>query len=277
MEERIREDASDRGPQPEEPAKEKRVEEAVTIPVIGKRRVQKLIKEMWPAYLIEVLVIILGISITLALEEWRDNNKENRLEAIYRKNLLADVEVDLLSLKYATENTLALLDKGKDILEFIKNPLGKSIQPKQLNMDIKAILGRPNFTSSDATFSDIKNSGNLHLLKDISLKSLLFAYYSQAQSIKGQQDAEQMATISISGAYFLKRFPLGEELEQSSITPNEMRELAKNLEFSNNVLLRVTNRNELLECYQKANLLGTQLKSALSTAIAGDGTMLNSR
>src|ERR1700730_17921507 len=53
-----------------------------------------LIKEMWPAYLIEIVVIILGISITLALEEWRDNKKENHLEQIYLKNLQTDIDVD---------------------------------------------------------------------------------------------------------------------------------------------------------------------------------------
>ena len=38
-------------------------------------RFRHLIGEMWPAYLIEIVVIILGISITLALEAWRDGTK----------------------------------------------------------------------------------------------------------------------------------------------------------------------------------------------------------
>src|ERR1700730_3843372 len=54
-------------------ATEKHKEEANAISGRETHKVQKLIKEMWPAYLIEIFVIILGISITLALEEWRDH------------------------------------------------------------------------------------------------------------------------------------------------------------------------------------------------------------
>ncbi|HXB44184.1 MAG TPA: hypothetical protein VNV85_09020, partial [Puia sp.] len=56
------------------------VEEASKAHALKKNRVFSLIKEMWPAYLIEVLVIIVGISITLAMEKWRDNTREEQLE-----------------------------------------------------------------------------------------------------------------------------------------------------------------------------------------------------
>jgi hypothetical protein len=55
--------------------------------------------------------------------------------------------------------------------------------------------------SSDATFSDLKSSGNLHLIKDIQLKNLLLPLQSDA-GYQGMQDAEQLATISLSGNYF---------------------------------------------------------------------------
>ena len=57
--------------------------EATHQPTSGKKhKLVQLIKEMWPAYLIEIVVIIFGISITLALEAWRDQSKENELENI---------------------------------------------------------------------------------------------------------------------------------------------------------------------------------------------------
>jgi hypothetical protein len=62
-----------------------------------KHRVGTLIKERWPAYLIEVFVIILGITITLSLA--------------------------------------------------------------RVDSNLQTLLGRPDFASSDATFSDLKSSG----------------------------------------------------------------------------------------------------------------------
>jgi len=103
-----------------------------------------------------------------------------------------------------------------------------------------------------------------HLLEDIQLKKLLFAYYSQTQNIKENQDAEQQATITIAGSYFLKQFPFGDfESQQAGIGPNVFKDLPKNIEFGNNVLLRVANREELLYLYQKADSLATQLDHAL--------------
>src|SRR5450432_3997707 len=78
-----------------------------------KHSVSGMIKDMWAAYLIEIIVIILGISITLALEEWRDNSKENHLEQIYLKNLHTDIEVDTKTLEQALTGTKKLLEIGR--------------------------------------------------------------------------------------------------------------------------------------------------------------------
>jgi|SRR5450432_2667358 len=236
-------------------------------------KVMRLIKEMWPAYLIEILVIILGISITLAMEEWRDAGKERQLEQIYLKNLQTDVELDLRSLEEVSAATQKILDRGNELLTHIKDPAKNNISFNQLGTDVRAILGRPKFISNDATFSDLKSSGNLHLIKDIRLKNLLFAYYSLAQDIRDDQDAEQQATITLSGTYFLRKFPMDDFGQQNGPGSGSSRsdgsgsgapdDLSKTMEFDNNVLLRVTTRKELLDLYQRADSSADQLKKAL--------------
>ena len=222
-----------------------------------------LIREMWPAYLIEIIVIILGISITLGLEEWRDNNREAHLEQIYLRNLHADIEVDIKTLEQALTGTKKLLERGNELLGYVRNPDNKNIQTALVSEDVREILGRPNFISDDASFTDLKSSGNLHLIKDIQLKNLLFAYYRETQHIKEVQDAERQAAIIISGTYFLKRFSLDTGRNLIPISTGELNEILKNVEFGNNVLLRVFNRNELLNIYKNADSLGLQLKNEL--------------
>jgi hypothetical protein len=237
-------------------------------PLVKKHKVLSLIKEMWPAYLIEIFVIILGISISLGLEQWRDDTRESKLERIYQKNLLVDVNADLQSLKYASDNTQNLINKGNLLIEFIKEPVTHPVTSNQLTQDIQIILGRPNFISSDATFYDLQNSGSMHLLKDLQLKNILFLYYHQTQSIKESQNAEQQATINISGSYFLKRFPLVSiDNQHDAMSKSQIDELSKDMEFENNVLLRVTNRQELLGKYERALDLGTQLKNLLAKEV----------
>lgn len=209
-----------------------------------------LIREMWAAYLIEILVIILGISITLALEEWRDHSRERQLEQIYLGNLRTDIDADIRSLDHTEADTRVLLTHGDALL----HPSPGS----PWRQDVRAILGRPRFISQDATFSDLKSSGNLHLVEDIALKNGLFAYYNLVQVIKEDQDAEQQATIAIGGPYFLRHFDLGDTDALPAEAP------PADIEFRNNVLLRVVNRKELLGLYQSADSLALRLREALS-------------
>jgi hypothetical protein len=227
-------------------------------------RFRHLLSEMWPAYLIEIVVIILGISITLALEEWRDGAKEEKLDNIYRRNLLAHIDADLGRLRDASARTPALLAHGQEILQSEKGSPAPSLSDTALITDLRTILGRPKFIPHDATFAELKSSGNLHLIKDVDLKWLLFAYYNQAQVIKEVQDAEQQATITLVGPYFLQRFPMDDGLGHSAtLEKGAGAGVAEDVEFRNLVLLRVENRKELLALYQAADSLATKLQTAL--------------
>lgn len=229
-------------------------------------RVSELLLEMWPAYLIEIVVIIVGIWITFAVEQWRDNSKEAALEKVYQKNLLADIGADQQSLKYSIDNTRIILADGNQLLSFIKQPNANAISPLKADSDLQNILSRPKFITSDATFSDLKSSGNLRLLKDIRLKNLLFSYYSAAQTIKEAQDAEQQATVVITGPYFFKHFAMG-NIGNHGINISQLKSLSSDAEFGNNLLLRIHNRTELLDGYLRADSLANEVKKTLEEQI----------
>ena len=238
--------------------------EAAVKPPRKRNRVLHLLGEMWSAYLIEVVVIIVGITITLALEEWRDKGKESELEKVYLANLAADIEADLQSLHYAASNTDSLIASGEEIRQFEKDPDGHALSGARLNQDVRKLLNRPNFLSHDATFSDLKSSGNLHLVKDITLKGLLFSYYSKAENIHRIQDAEQQATINLIAGYFLKWFSMDPSLEAPILqNPGGIKALAGNVEFRNQVGARVAMRQELKEQYADANAQAAKLLELL--------------
>jgi hypothetical protein len=223
---------------------------------------------MWPAYLIEIIVIILGISITLALEAWREGIKEHHLEQVYLKNLLSDLNTDQNSLKNTIHNTEKMLGSGDELLGLVRNAEVKMVTTSRLREDLRGILERPDFISSDASFSDLKSSGNLHLLKDIRLKNLLFAYYGETEHIRELQNAELQATIMLSGNYFLKLFSVDDKIIQSDPVPaGAMPDFLKSIEFGNQVLLRVSNRKELLVVYQNADSLAGELNKELTGKI----------
>lgn len=228
-------------------------------------KVLQLIREMWPAYVIEVLVITLGISITIAMEKWRDDVKEQQLEKIYVQNLASNINADQTLLISVIQRTDKIIEKGSQLMFFLQNPKNSPDAADGISEDVRAILDRPKFQANDATFSDLKSSGNLHLIEDIELKNILFSYYTTTESIKEVQNAEQMATINISGPFFLKRFSLAEPenaTQNKNIKNNAG--LLGSVEFKNNVSLRVENRKELLSLYKHALYLSKQLDKQLN-------------
>ncbi|MFI5154923.1 MAG: hypothetical protein ACHQEM_01980 [Chitinophagales bacterium] len=229
-------------------------------------RVFRLIREMWPAYLIEILVIILGISITLALEEWRELGKEQKLERVYLSNLLTNIESDLNSLRYASSATQDLLKSGFELMQFVNEPVVSKMNNSKLDSNLKVLLSRPKFIAQDATFSDLKSSGNLRLIRDVQFKNLLFDYYNRGQNIKENQDAEQQATIMLVGPYFLKRFAMDDGSRPQAVKAKslvDMNTLPLDIEFRNNVLLRVSNREELFRQYRAADSVANLLRREL--------------
>jgi hypothetical protein len=222
-------------------------------------RILRLLAEMWPAYLIEVIVIILGITITLALEEWRDGQKEDRLAAVYLKNLKADIDSDRQTLAYAIKGSTAVTATGNVLLYGQPSPV-------VTDTGLRSLLARPGFTTRDATFSDLKSSGNLHLIADISLKNLLFTYYSLTQTIKETQDAEKQAVIDIAAPYLFHRFALDGGPRGAGAQTGGPRAVPApgDNEFRNIVLLRVDNRRELLDDYRRADSLAARITAAMA-------------
>ena len=124
----------------------------------------------------EIILVVIGILIALQINDWSQDKKNQKLEAQYYCRLLEDVNqdlanyndyVNLLNEKIGTNNTLIqrLQDESMP-LDSIAPLVLKSI--KYSIRDTKA--------TTDA-FEDIKSSGNLNIIKDLSIKNKLAAYY----------------------------------------------------------------------------------------------------
>lgn len=155
----------------------------------------------------EIILVVIGILIALQINNWNQYKKDQKLEQQYYCRLLEDVNQDLVNFndyvhllneKIATNNTLIqrLQDQSMP-LDSIAPLVLKSI--KYSIRDAKA--------TTDA-FEDIKSSGNLNIIKDLSLKNQLADYYKTL--------ANTSAVIESSGlAITDKRFFESEDLLSS--------------------------------------------------------------
>ena len=232
-----------------------------------KKNLQKfkhLIGRSWRGYLMDTMVVIIGITVSFSLNNQKEEGAREKLAHGYLYSLLSDVESDIKELNHVMEETRGVIDKTTRLISITELDDLSRLDTIEFLEDIKVVLSRPSFISKDATFSDMKSSGNVQLIDDVKLKNLIFEYYRVYEIVKMNQLAEREATITITGPYLFRRFPLRSISKSSGQHRNlDIKRIVDEVEFENNLLLRLSNRQELLDSYQEALRLGMELRNGL--------------
>ncbi len=208
------------------------------------RGIGDLLRSQWPKYMMDIVVIILGISISFTLDGRKEEATRAASEQVYLQSLLGDITSDIDELNKVINKTKTVVDKGYAILELTKDPGKENIDLTQFSNDFKDIVARPNFVSKDATFSDLRSSGNMQLLTNTKLKAELFTYFRLYESNKAVEISERETMNTIIAPYLMKRFSI------AGLTANDKTSILKNgvdlqvvlseNEFSNAVALRLS-------------------------------------
>lgn len=229
-------------------------------------QVYRLVREKWPEYLVEMLVIVFSISASFALDEWKENQSKRALEQTYLRGLATDLRADSSHLAEVILETNAIVGKARHLLtpatpEAVKAPSGEFLD------ELRFIFRRPRFIAEDATFSDLKSSGNLQVVDDFPLKNSLFDYYRQYTAIEQVETAERDATTHLIAPFFAKQLPLvPDRVATASVNAARIAALRTNVEFRNNVFIRQVTREELLRDYRQLLELNGELRRRLNEA-----------
>lgn len=219
------------------------------------RKLSNLLQERWPEYVLEVVVIIFSITISFALDEWKDERHKQEVEQTYLKGLYSDIQTDTNQLKEIITETQHVIQKAASLSRFTPQRSGPTYA--QFVGDIRYIFKRPRFIAEDATFSDLKSTGNMQVISSFPLKTSLFDYYRQYESIVQIEGAELETTNSIIGPYILRRFSLSSTVAPLSNANWVM--ITQEPEFQNAMLVRRSTREELLMNYQRVLKLGNTI------------------
>ncbi|QSE98857.1 hypothetical protein [Fulvivirga lutea] len=152
------------------------------------KRLLTTLSQKWPEYLLEILVLIIGIYGAFALENWNEQRKENELE-----------ERILLSLKDETNNNFNVLASCKDIIKkriAFTDSLKLYIGPSYANIEkIKfvefvgqAIGSAERCTLPVDVLEELKASGNLNLINDIRIRRQISNLSAALNVLKQTED-----------------------------------------------------------------------------------------
>jgi hypothetical protein len=134
------------------------------------------LKKKWPEYLLEILVIMIGILGAFVLNAWNEQRKVSRLEIHYLNELTVDLAADSV--------TLANQKNNSDIQNASKEKLKEHILHKSHPED-SAIrffqdqyLRGYNFTPSTATIDEMKSIGGIAIIQNKVLRQRIIETYN---------------------------------------------------------------------------------------------------
>lgn len=137
----------------------------------------------WFYYLLELLVVFIGVTAGFLLNNWREEKSNSKLEQKYLNGFYADLLSDKDDLDSLIFRTKAKTDKLMEVLkesEYDNNTLTREMA----NKIIEQILYLEWFSPADDTYDDIINSGNLNIISDYRVKENISSYYSLMNEVK---------------------------------------------------------------------------------------------
>jgi hypothetical protein len=143
----------------------------------------------------EIILVMIGILLALQVNNWNEERKKRILEANYYCTLLEDLNQDVIEIKKQLETNELRIESSNKFIALLQKPSFTQFEV------VQAMLGAVSkttftFQPSKAAFEDLKSSGNLGLLKDLTIKNKLIAYYTNLEGLIDVIDANSDSSIN---------------------------------------------------------------------------------
>jgi hypothetical protein len=211
------------------------------------------LRHRWPEYLLEIVVIVFSISISFALDQWKERRHEHEVEQLYLKTLSNNLLSDIDTLHEVIPETRRVIQRAETLLAASK----AATPPGPLDDDIRGLASRPSFFAHDAAFSDLRSSGNLRVIHDFKLKNALFDYYESYEAIKAKEAAERESLITLIAPYLIRTVSLGGDAPTDA---SQGVAILHDRVFVNSLWVRRHERGELLVDYERALDLAERMR-----------------
>lgn len=212
------------------------------------KKILETLKLKWAEYLLEVIVITLGILGAFTLNNWNENRQTNNDE---RKVLLAlknEFTKNQALIGEAVSSHKTIEDQAKELLEII-GPESILTDLEKFNSLLGAMTYPPRYNPSNAVLNTVISSGDLSLIQNdvlkYSISSLtgLLADYEHWIKVDYNNLHDHTGPFIIKN-YSFKNFPYAATLGQSKFDFDPLK-LIRSSELESSITLRWLNAKNL--------------------------------
>jgi len=141
------------------------------------KKILETLKRKWAEYLLEILVITVGVLSAFALNNWNEHRKNVIEENIILTNLIEDLKADISGYNESIDWLKSRQASVDSVLMFLNNP-DSSVKDAQLIHWLITSGYILDYTPVYPTYTEIIGSGKLSLIESVRIKKELANYKS---------------------------------------------------------------------------------------------------
>ncbi|MFT5452773.1 MAG: hypothetical protein ACI9N9_002271 [Enterobacterales bacterium] len=223
------------------------------------RRFSKHVTDQnWFAVGLDVVVVVVGIFLGMQVTDWNDDRVDATREMQYLKALKTDFDINNQNFATAINEASEIIDSMVSLLK--QSGMDKpSLPVEELNTLMSHFQDMTVYTDTDRTYVNMTGSGDLRLISDEHLKSLLANYYGKLRILDIVQQTHELELVETFQPYIIANLEYRDVAYLrvdnidlvSSKQPDSILAVIGTREFRNHIVQKLVIMSDLISQYQQ--------------------------